>query len=314
MDYGKYKFTCRFERDAILPAYKGSTFRGVFGRSLKQVVCALRNNECPECLLRGNCFYARVFETPVARKVAAGARMSEPPHPFIIEPPLTDKTDYAAGETFDVSLTLFGEANQNFPYFLYAFDRMGRIGLGRRIGGRRGQFTVETVTAGGHEIYSVKEKKMTLPEEKAHLTLAPVKADGNSEKRLRLHILTPFRFKYGNSLMRDELPFHVLTRAMLRRIAVLMEHYDQGEPPLDYPGLINRSHTVSTTRSDIRWYDWERFSFRQKQRMPMGGILGSVEYRGRLDEFLPLLDFSSKVNLGKNTSFGLGKVYAEVMQ
>jgi hypothetical protein len=34
MLYGKYQFVCRFQDDASLPCYKGSTFRGVFGRAL----------------------------------------------------------------------------------------------------------------------------------------------------------------------------------------------------------------------------------------------------------------------------------------
>ena len=40
MLYGKYRFSCRLENDAVLPFYKGSTFRGVFGIALKKVVCA----------------------------------------------------------------------------------------------------------------------------------------------------------------------------------------------------------------------------------------------------------------------------------
>lgn len=49
MLYGNYRFKCRFESEAHLPEYKGSTFRGVFGRALKDVVCALKRQECPGC-------------------------------------------------------------------------------------------------------------------------------------------------------------------------------------------------------------------------------------------------------------------------
>ena len=49
-----------------LPEYKGSTFRGGFGYAFKKVVSALRNKECPECLLREKCIYSYVFETPPA--------------------------------------------------------------------------------------------------------------------------------------------------------------------------------------------------------------------------------------------------------
>ena len=101
---------------------------------------------------------------------------------------------------------------------------------------------------------------------------------------------------------------------MLRRISSLFACYAAGEPDLDYKGLLKRAENIKIVDNSLKWHSWERYSNRQKQRMPMGGILGTVEYKGRLDEFLPLLDFSSKVNLGKNTSFGLGKIYAEVMQ
>lgn len=34
MLYSRYEFRCVFNSEAILPAYKGSTFRGIFGHSL----------------------------------------------------------------------------------------------------------------------------------------------------------------------------------------------------------------------------------------------------------------------------------------
>ena len=42
--------------------------------------------------------------------------------------------------------------------------------------------------------------------------------------------------------------------------------------------------------------------------MFMGGLVGSVIYEGDLGEYLPLIEFSEKAHLGKNTSFGLGKI------
>ena len=70
MLFGKYTFRCRFETDARLPEYKGSTFRGLFGTALKRIVCALKHQECGGCILRSSCLYPQVFEpvnTPAAR-------------------------------------------------------------------------------------------------------------------------------------------------------------------------------------------------------------------------------------------------------
>jgi Uncharacterized conserved protein (DUF2276). len=45
--------------------------------------------------------------------------------------------------------------------------------------------------------------------------------------------------------------------------------------------------------------------------MLMGGMIGRVSYRGRLGEYLPLLDFCEKVHIGKATTFGLGKIHVQ---
>ena len=97
MLYGQYRFHCRLDRDAALPAYKGSTFRGAFGIALKQVVCALKRRSCDGCLLRGQCLYTRVFETPLALAPEKESRMAQVPHPFVIQPPATEQTDFPAG-------------------------------------------------------------------------------------------------------------------------------------------------------------------------------------------------------------------------
>jgi len=81
MLYGNYRFNCRFEGDAELPVFKGSTFRGVFGHALKRVVCALKRQECPDCILRERCLYTRVFETPLAQGGKEASRNSPIPHP-----------------------------------------------------------------------------------------------------------------------------------------------------------------------------------------------------------------------------------------
>jgi len=307
MLYGKYKFICCFENNAILPGFKGSTFRGVFGRALKKVVCALKRQECKQCLLNKSCIYALVFETSLAIEPKEDSRISEPPHPFVIEPPLTNMTEFNKGDLFECSLTLFGDVNNGFPYFVYAFDQMGKTGLGRRVNGKRGAFSLKEILGGKRLVYSGNDKKLNLSDSVDVLKIPHIDRRGNGKFRIRVKLETPFRLKFEKRIMSD-LPFHVFTRAMLRRVSSLLEYYGGGEPELDYRGLVERARDIRIVDSHIEWFDWERYSFRQKLRMPMGGMVGSIIYEGELDEYIPLLEFCSKVNLGKNTSFGLGKV------
>jgi hypothetical protein len=307
MLYGNYRFQCRFETDAELPIFKGSTFRGVFGHALKRVVCALKRQECPECILRERCLYTRVFETSLAQGGKDAIRNSVVPHPFVIEPPPETKTRYAAGDPFECGLILFGEFNHMLPYFVYAFEQMGEIGVGRRINGSRGGFTLQTVKNSGKVIYSITDRRLKVEECAETLDVPTPPGRAAEQGCIRVRLETPLRFKHEGRLS-EGLPFHVLVRNMLRRASSLMEVYGDGEPDLDYRGLVARAGAVRVESSNLRWFDWERYSNRQERGMQLGGLAGAVTYTGELGEFLPLLGFSSKVHIGKQTSFGLGRI------
>lgn len=310
MLFGRYEFICRLIEDAQLPVFKGSTFRGVFGRALKKVVCALKTQECSQCLLKQRCVYALVFETPIAADAAKGARIAAQPHPFVIEPPLETETCLSKGAAFNFHLLLFGDTNLNLPYFIYAFEQIGQTGIGKRINGKRGRFTLEEVRTETEPIYSGTDNKLRLGEAFNKISIKAPECSSENLSRLTLHMITPMRLKFENRL-KAELPFHILVRAMLRRVSSLFESYGDGEPDLDYRGLVKKAEDVRIVEDHLQWYDWKRYSFRQEQAMLMGGIVGSVTYEGMLGEFMPLVDFCSQVHLGKQTSFGLGKFEAE---
>lgn len=311
MLFSRYNFTCQLQTQAQLPYYKGSTFRGVFGRALKKVVCALKREACDTCLLKEKCVYARVFETPVAAP-SGDSRMAAPPHPFVIQPPLTIKTHYPAGAAFDFSLLPFGDANNYLPYFIYAFEQMGKIGIGKKINHSRGRFFLETVRNRDTIIYTSTDQKLTMNSSPAKLYLKPLENAPNKNSRLKLTLETPLRLKFDNRLQAD-LPFHVLVRAMLRRISSLMNAHGPGELDLDYKGLVKRAEAVQIAENNLSWFDWQRYSFRQNQKMLMGGITGEVIYSGDLSDYLPLIAFCEKVHLGKQTTFGLGKIKMEML-
>ena len=310
MLYGKYQFLCQLENQAILPFYKGSTFRGLFGHALKKIVCALKRQECDRCLLKERCVYALVFETQVAMQLPKDSRIASPPHPFVIEPPQTTETNFPKGSSFDFNLLLFGEVNHNLPYFIYSIDQMGQIGIGKKISRKRSEFSLKAVKLGGQIVYSPKDHKLSDVNALEKLTLSETGKALYSNSKLIVVLETPLRIKFENRLKAD-LPFHVFVRAMLRRASSLLNCYGSGEPALDYKGLVARAKTIKVIDTDLSWFDWQRFSQRQDKAMLMGGMIGSITYEGKLGEFLPLVDFCSKVHLGKQTAFGLGKISAE---
>ena len=310
MQYGKYQFICFFETQAELPPYKGSTFRGVFGIALKKVICALKTQECAACLLLKQCLYPSIFETPQVCKPPLGANFASVPHPFVIEPPETESTQFAPQAPFNFNLLLFGEINSNLPYFIYAFDQMGKIGVGRRINGRRGRFRLQVVRFDNRAIYSADDGILKSPEPLPQLSLGDNESGRGKIANLTIHLKTPLRFKHRNHLS-DKLPFHLLVRTMLRRVDALFTIYGHGKPNLDFRGLIERAGAVKIASSDLRWSDWRRYSQRQSRAMQMGGLAGSVTYTGDLAEFMPLINCCETLHIGKQTTFGLGKIRLE---
>ncbi|MDA3787205.1 MAG: CRISPR system precrRNA processing endoribonuclease RAMP protein Cas6 [Desulfobacula sp.] len=310
MEFGNYQFLIRLIDDALLPCYKGSTFRGLLGHALKRVACPLKLQNCSTCILRTTCTYALVFETALAVSLPENARISAPPHPIVIEPPLTEKREFSKGETLECGLLLFGDINRHLPYFIYAFDQMGKIGIGRKIRGQRARFVLEKVSSNGMSLTLKKNRTIDLPDAlhlNFNLNEQPLFFPGD---RLKIHMVTPLRILKSNC-DKAALPFSLFLSSMVRRTTSLLNCYGKGEPKGDYALLINKADAIKTVKKHFHWTDWKRYSNRQERKMFMGGLTGSVVYEGDLTPFMGIVEMSQKVHVGKNTAFGLGKIKIE---
>jgi CRISPR-associated endoribonuclease Cas6 len=123
---------------------------------------------------------------------------------------------------------------------------------------------------------------------------------------LHLVFLTPTRVKFDGTLC-PRAEFHILFRNLLRRISLVSYFHCGEELHLDFKALIEKSREIKSTKSDLKWFDWERYSNRQETTMKMGGFKGSVTFEGDLGLFWPFLILGEYIHVGKGTSFGLGK-------
>lgn len=300
----KYTFHCRFESEAKLPGYLGSTLRGSLGWSLKRVSCALRRQQCETCLLREQCAYAWIFETE-KYQTGDGRNVNARPHPFVLQTELDICGDKQEGDTFQFTLLLIGRGNDLLPQVVYGVINMGEAGIGSARGQGLGRFRLLRVSVRERNVYTDTEGVLHTPPDLDKIELNTPSKEGVDAVRITLH--TPLRLKQRNSLQRD-LPFHVLIRAGLRRIAALEDAYGRGEPDLDYTGLVDRALQVKVERAQLRWRELFRWSNRQRKKVSLGGLGGSIVYRGALGEFLPILRYCRMVNVGKQTAFGLGRI------
>lgn len=286
-----------------LPPYKGSTLRGGFGHAFKKVVCTFKGRECDACLLKHRCVYSYVFETPPPADTAKMTKYLRAPHPFVIEPPPDERELFRPGESLSFCLVLIGRANDYLPYFIYAFEELGKeFGIGRG----KGKYKLEKVTAAGEPVYDGNTgvlKNSPIPH-------SPVNPLPLHPSPLTLHFSTPTRLVKNGSLDPDP-DFQTIFRTLLRRLSMLSYFHCGKELEADYRGLIERAGGVETVAKRLRWHDWERYSARQDERMKLGGFVGEMTFSPVPAEFLPFLEAGELVHVGKGTGFGLGRYVVE---
>jgi len=313
--FSKYIFSITPKTTLLLPSYSGSTLRGGFGHAFRRIICTFKGKECTDCLLKHQCVYAYVFETPIPADAQIMRKYTAAPHPFILEPSTNSRQNHKKGEDLSFGLTLIGRAADYLPYFIYAFEELGRIGIGKG----RGKYELREVTEEGGAGDSIPKKRIIYSGDTKLLaqTNPPIQWSeiiANSSKpphAVNISFITPTRIKYKNHLTKD-LEFHVFFRNLLRRISLLSYfHCNYRIDDTGFKELIEQAGKIKTVKRSLYWHDWERYSNRQETRMKLGGFMGEITYGGELEKFWPYIRLGEDVHVGKGSGFGLGRYRIE---
>ena len=307
--FARYRFTYTVQEPLKMPHYKGNVFRSRFGYILRDITCIGKTQCQTHCQSPDRCVYSKCFETPVPDDAPMLRGQPFAPHPFILEPPRTQKLDYAPGDTFTCTLTLIGNAVNLLPWLVFTFREMGRHRLGIR--GERGQChldTVESLPPRGNQssrtIYTAATELLT--DDGLILQLSDV-MQGAPEvtHEIGLEFLTPTSIKVRGRWTR-ELTFEHLIRNLLRRIRFLSYFHCGEDLEVDAHALIEATRAV-TDVSDFRWFRGDRYSYRAEKSVPMGGFIGKVRFTGALAPFLPFIYLGEYLHIGHHTAFGHGQ-------
>ncbi len=296
-----YRFRFRTEEPIHLPSYSGSAWRGVFGHSLKKLVCVTREPHCEPCLLYRSCIYPYIFETPPDPGVGKLRKYNAAPHPFVLCPGATMRGELSADTEHSLDVTLFGHGNRHLPYIIHALGQAGQRGIGKQ----RGTLELFEVRQRVQETWlSIYQPGGTLQPHPAACVSLP-----DCPASLQIRFLTPLRIKAGERLVTpDNFTFKTLFSTLLRRISLLTAFHTDTPLETDFAALTQAARVMPVTNHDLRWHDWTRYSSRQDSLMQLGGLLGTVVFEhDQLAPFWPYLWLGQWTHTGKNTSMGLGK-------
>ena len=291
-----FEFQLCLDEATELPVYKGAIFHGALGLALAQIGTHFRD----------------YFYNPSPPAHWSDAQQA-PPRPYVLIPPLDEKSHYAAGDTLNLGVVLYGSA---IDYFLIIFAALGHLGEFMGLGKQRARFSINSITQlssdGVRMIYQNRQWSGQAQAMYAgqFFTNTPL-----SLSRICLTHNTRLRLKADNQLLRTAPPFGLFMNRLLGRINALATLYGSGIviTPEQKQHLLNLAEAVRIEHSTLQWRDWQRHSQRSHSTMPFGGLLGETVYRGELTPFMPWLDLGQWVGVGGKTSFGLGQYQLEII-
>lgn len=260
-------------------------FRSVIGLALRRITCALKLQEsCTDCMLRGSCVYSVFFETNVSKETVTLPGRNKAVHPFVLDIESLSERDAV------MKITFIGRAVNFIPYVNLALDKAGEYGIGRN----RVKFNIVSVMTHvgvfSPNIRDVERQCLNWPSDKP----AP-KA---------LTMVTPCRIKEKGRYL-SSLTLNSLLVNMQRRISVLQDLFGDGSEGQEESKLID----ISSVPVDQEWNEKTYYSSRQKTRMQFGGVTGKILIDGDVPERERNLIESMEIfHVGKNISFGLGKI------
>ncbi len=283
-----------------LPAYAGSAWRGAFGHALKRLVCVTHEPHCPDCLLYRSCSYPYLFETPPDPAIALLRKYPAAPHPFLLHPPADTRRPLTEGEETLLDLTLFGHGHRYLPYIIHALDQAAARGLGTHRGRLALAAVEQQVATGWTPIYQP-DGPLTL--QPPHIPEPPP-----CPERLTLRIDTPLRLAVDNDhITPDTFRFTHLFGSLLRRVSLLIAFHGDAPLTTDFAVLARAADAIPLITTRLRWRDWNRYSSRQRNTVPMGGLVGEIELNGGgLEPFWPWLWLGQWTHAGKGAVMGLG--------
>lgn len=230
----------------------------------------------------------------------------------MLVPTATGKTKFTKGDTLDIQITLFGQAQLQLMTVFAALEKLGlECGLGSQGVGRFVIRKLQQITAHGtHELFTEDCWTGTPVPTSAADILQAVPASASS---IEIQINTLLHLQHHGKLVRNHLALAVLMDRLLGRINTIAAMYCGGQllSPEEKIALVTLARTAGIETDDTHLEEWPRDRVKQ-DKMLLTGLAGNVIYGNVPTVLLPWLSLGQWVGVGKKTTFGLGSYSMEI--
>ena len=328
------RFTVRATTPLVFSDFKGSALRGAFATVLRRTFCPQGERDpATEQVHQALCPVCRLLSWDGDEETSGDVRRA-----YAIEPPLTDQSHFAPGDTFTFGAALYGDSWALFPYVALAAGGMGEFGVGKKVvsgagaggewrgaPGERGRFVVEQIEAvngltGARLVMMGPGEQLvrteTLPITQEQVAAATVQwlphlaAQGN---RLTIAFLTPTRLTVQGDHIAKQPDFFPLIKQTVLRLLDLAAQHGGGRPTINGEALVLKrdiyhyADQVELVADHTHWWDAKGHSSRLGRQQVLGGFVGHATYVAPdWEPLLPWLLWGQSTHVGKNIVKGCG--------
>lgn len=273
-----------------------SVVRSAWGAALRRLACSTGAATCNDCGLSSSCAYRKVFD-PVSPSGLPLGPLSAVPPAYVLGGIVQESRQWS------LECTLFGPGQRELGLVLAAMDQAMQTGLGKSRIPFRTQ-GVESLQAGSWRPLDPGQP----PAPSLLLEHSPnPRSSVGCPRAVQIELLSPLRLQSQGKVVhvRDLTP-RAWLMALARRLGLLADLYGSSLG-LDFQALSALAAQTRMPESALRWVDDARWSSRQQQAHPMGGLLGRFTIEGPIAPFLALLPAGEWLHVGKHAAYGQGR-------
>ena len=307
MRYLSMKLTFRPEKEIFFPLNPVNTFRGAMGYALRHISCIQRKNDdkyaCKSCNLASNCAYALCYETNKEhlKTDIDNFKSFEIPHLMNIDSGFPGNKVVKSGGRYSFNIRLLGNAVTVAPYLIVAAQNAAMKG----IRGSKAELVSIIDEFSGKIIWSKHGDNLVLPEID-NFTISEPNWKNTENCELKLNLVTPIAFKNKGKITREP-DFNRIIGSLMRRYT-FFEATEGRKLNWHFSEISELASKVKISGMNIETVCWERYSTRQEQRIPVSGVIGTVNYIGPVAGFEELLNAGEILRCGRSITLGQGRI------
>lgn len=296
IEYSILKFVIIFEKKCKIGKVKNSALRGVLGQSLIESSCIFEISKmsCDACKYARSCALSELFYSKLDGEFEGISNTTIPS--YIIQ--CNEEKEYIdEGETLNFNIVIF---NRGIPYINLIIESLRKYGKIKGINGVKYN-VIKVMNINGDNIFNdgkIKKDKIIID------TINSYIKNKTYKDSVSLEFITPFRHKKNKEFTKI-LSLEDIIKSIYNRIIML--NALQGNK-IDFNNYnLERKENEEIYYSKGTWSELKRFSNKQKKLLAMGGIVGKITIKNPSDKLIKILVAGEVLQVGKNTSFGLGQ-------